>query len=668
MKSLARALGYLKPYWPLALGTFVCLLLASLLNLIIPALTGRIIDDGIDKKAVDVIVWGSLAMIGVALVRAVFSFLQGFWAAKASQNVAYDLRNVLYEKIQRLSFGYHDRAQTGQLLTRATNDVDRVQMFVGRGFIMFITALIMIIGSLILLFSLDWQLALIMLVLMPLTMIVFVRFATLARPLFTKVQQYLSHLNTVLQENLAGVRAVKAFAREPYERDRFAAANLDLMDQSIDVGKLLARGFPLIFLLANLGTLAVIWLGGLRVIGQDMTLGQLVAFNGYLTMTMFPLFMLGMIIAMVSQASASAERVFEILDARSEVTEKPDAATLPAIKGRVAFEGVWFRYFGPKDEPQRASPDGDAQPGSHPGGRQRRRRPGGDGGGMAGMGMGMGMAGSETQGPTLAGDDWVLKNVSFVAEPGQTIALLGATGSGKSSIINLIPRFYDVTRGTVTIDGVDVRDVALDSLRSQIGLVLQETTLFTGTIRDNIAYGRPEATMDEIVVAAEAAEAHDFVTEFAAGYDTQVGGRGVTLSGGQKQRIAIARALLLDPRILILDDSTSSVDVDTEYRIQQALDKLMLSRTSFVIAQRISTVRDADMILVLDDGRIAAQGTHEELARDSAIYAEIYSSQLQGDGLAEGDLMSDLCEKDASQVQGTAKVPRTLLGAAEEVA
>ena len=668
MKSLARALGYLKPYWPLALGTFVCLLVASLLNLVIPALTGRIIDDGIDKKAVDVIVWGSLAMIGVALVRALFSFLQGFWAAKASQNVAYDLRNVLYEKIQKLSFGYHDRAQTGQLLTRATNDVDRVQMFVGRGFIMFITALIMIIGSLILLFSLDWQLALIMLVLMPLTMFIFVRFATLARPLFTKVQQYLSHLNTVLQENLAGVRAVKAFAREPYERDRFAAANLDLMDQSIDVGKLLARGFPLIFLLANLGTLAVIWLGGLRVIGQDMTLGQLVAFNGYLTMTMFPLFMLGMIIAMVSQASASAERVFEILDAQSEVTEKPDAATLPAIKGRVAFEGVWFRYFGPKDEPQTASPDGDAQPGSHPGGRQRRRRPGGDGGGMAGMGMGMGMAGSETQGPTLAGDDWVLKNVSFVAEPGQTIALLGATGSGKSSIINLIPRFYDVTRGTVTIDSVDVRDVALDSLRSQIGLVLQETTLFTGTIRDNIAYGRPEATMDEIVVAAEAAEAHDFVTEFAAGYDTQVGGRGVTLSGGQKQRIAIARALLLDPRILILDDSTSSVDVDTEYRIQQALDKLMLSRTSFVIAQRISTVRDADMILVLDDGRIAAQGTHEELARDSAIYAEIYSSQLQGDDLAGGDLMSELREEDASQVQGTSEVPRTLLGAAEEVA
>ncbi len=638
MKSLARAIGYLRPYWPLALGTFMSLLLATFLNLLIPALTQRIIDDGIDQRQIGVIVWGAAAMIGVALSRALFSFLQGFLGAKSSQNVAYDLRNILYEKIQNLSFGYHDRAQTGQLLTRATSDVDRVQMFVGRGFVMFITALLMIVGSLVLLFALNWKLALIMLVLMPLTMVIFVSFASRARPLFMKVQQYLSRLNTVLQENLAGVRVVKAFAREPYEHDRFASANVDMMNQSIDVGKMMAVAFPLIFLIANLGTLAVIWLGGLLVIGQDMTIGELVAFNSYLMMTMFPLFMLGMIIAMVSQAAASADRVFEILDARSDVVEKPEATTLPAIQGQVTLDGVWFRYFGPKDAPETQAADGGTRR------RRPRRGPGHDGRPQSGvaMGMGMGMAGPAAQ----PEDHWILRDVSFVAEPGQVIALLGATGSGKSTIINLIPRFYDVTRGTVRIDGVDVRDVTLDSLRTQIGIVLQETTLFTGTIRENIAYGRPEATMEEIVAAAEAAEAHDFITEFADGYETPVGERGMTLSGGQKQRIAIARALLLDPHILILDDSTSSVDVETEYRIQQALDRLMVGRTSFVIAQRISTVRHADRILVLDSGRIAATGTHQELMRDSAIYAEIYSSQLQGDR----ELMPELSEGDMQQL------------------
>jgi ATP-binding cassette subfamily B multidrug efflux pump len=642
MKSLGRALGYLKPYWLLATGTFVTLFLASLLNFAIPALTQQIIDNGIAKRSISFILWASVGMVAVALLRALFSFLQGFWAAKASQNVAYDLRNALYQKIQKLSFGYHDRAQTGQLLTRATSDVDRVQMFVGRGFIMFLTALIMIVGSLILLFSLDWQLSLIMLVLMPLTMLVFFIFATRARPMFMKVQQYLSHLNTVLQENLAGVRVVKAFAREPYEWERFAAANLDLTNQSIGVGKMIALAFPLIFLLANLGTLAVIWIGGLQTIAGRLTIGELVAFQSYLMMTMFPLFMLGMIIAMVSQAAASAERVFEILDAQSEVVEKPDAGALPSIEGRVAFEGVWFRYFGPKEN------DGSAEltdSGLAPRQPRRPAHPGSDG-----RQMGMPPSQFPNFQPTdfPISDDWVLQDVSFVTEPGQMVALLGATGSGKSTIINLIPRFYDVTRGRVTIDSVDVRDVTLDSLRSQIGIVLQETTLFSGTIRENIAYGRPDATMEEIIAAAQAAEAHDFIMEFTDGYDTEVGERGVTLSGGQKQRIAIARALLLDPRILIMDDSTSSVDVETEYRIQRALDKLMVGRTSFVIAQRISTVRDADEILVLDGGRIAARGTHEELMADSPIYVEIYSSQLQ----EEGELMPEMCEEEANLAEG----------------
>ncbi len=623
MKSLMRALGYLKKYWLLAVGLFASLLLASALNLAIPALTQQIIDNGIAAGSWSFILYGALAMVGVALLRALFSFLQGFWAAKVSQNVAYDLRNALYEKIQNLSFGYHDRAQTGQLLTRATSDVDRVQGFVGSGFMMFITAVIMIVGSLFLLFSLDWQLALIMLVLMPLTMIVFVTFSARAQPLFMRFQQYLSHLNTVLQENLAGIRVVKAFSREPYELERLSAANQDLTDTAIRVGKMISSVFPLIFLITNLGTLAVIWLGGLQVIGNRLTIGELVAFQSYVMMTMFPLFMLGMLVAMVSQAAVSAERVFEILDVQSEVVEKPGAADLPPIQGQVTFDGVWFRYFGSQEEPVE-------KPSKPP----RKKRRGDRGSAMPRMG-GMGAHGPAPE------NEWVLKDVSFTAEAGQIIALLGATGSGKSTIINLIPRFYDVTRGRLLIDGVDVRDVTLDSLRSQIGIVLQETTLFTGTIRDNIAYGRPEATMDEVMAAAQAARAHDFIVEFADGYETQVGERGTTLSGGQKQRIAIARALLLDPKILILDDSTSSVDVETEYLIQQALDKLMVGRTSFVIAQRISTVRDADGILVLDGGGIAARGSHEELLRESAIYAEIYHSQLQ----TGCELMPELCEE-----------------------
>jgi ATP-binding cassette subfamily B protein len=324
-----------------------------------------------------------------------------------------------------------------------------------------------------------------------------------------------------------------------------------------------------------MAVLCVYWIGGSQVIGGTLSVGEMLAFVGYMMMAFFPMLMITMIITMLSQAGASAERIFEVLDAQSEVVDKPEASALSTVRGEVAFEDVSFRYF------------------EH--------------------------------------GDPVLDDVSFGAEPGQVIALLGATGSGKSTVINLIPRFYDVTEGRVTIDGVDVRDVTIESLRSQIGIVFQETTLFAGTIQENIAFGRPEATMEEIVAAAQAAEAHDFITEFPDGYDTDVGERGTTLSGGQKQRVAIARALLLNPRILILDDSTSSVDLETEYRIQQALDRLMEGRTSFVIAQRIATVLNADQILVLDKGKIAAHGVHEELMDDSEIYADIYYSQLIGD-------------------------------------
>jgi ATP-binding cassette subfamily B protein len=573
MKPLLRALRFLKPYWAVAVGALISLIISGGSSLAIPALLQQGIDEGINARQLAPTIRSGVLIVTVALARSGFTFLQGYLAARASQGVAYDLRNILYAKIQALSFSYHDQAQTGQLLTRATSDVERVRMFIGMGLIHFLSAVVMLIGSLVLLFAIDWQLALIMLILLPLTMGIFFLFAQRARPLFTEVQQRLGALNTVLQENLIGVRVVKAFARQPYEIARFGGANRALFEKNLEVGKLMAAAIPLIFLIANLATLAVAWIGGLQVIGGRLSLGQLVAFNNYLLMTMFPMIMLGAILTMISQASASATRIFEILDARSEVEERPGAEPLPAIKGRVAFEDVTFRYFG-------------------------------------------------------SGDD-VLRRVTFAAEPGQRVALLGATGSGKSTIINLIPRFYDVSDGRVTIDGIDVRDVTLDSLRRQIGIVLQETTLFSGTIRENIAFGRPDASDEEIRAAARAAAAHDFITSFPQGYQTPVGERGATLSGGQKQRIAIARAILMDPQILILDDFTSSVDFETELQIERALEHLMEGRTTFIIAQRISTVQNADLILVLEHGQIVARGVHEELLHDSPIYADIYCSQLE---------------------------------------
>jgi len=580
VKSLGRALGYLRRYWLLAAGAFLGLVISTGTRLAIPYMTQKIIDDGITARQMPVVVWASVGMVVLAVAGSVFTFLQGMLSARTAQGVAYDLRNQLYTRIQSLSFSYHDRAQTGQLLTRATSDVEMVHMFVGMGFVQMLSAILMMGGSIALLFSTDWQLALIILVLVPVTFGFFAFIARKGQPLFKQVQQRLADLNTVLQENLAGVRVVKAFAREVHESQRYAGANQRLYDLNVVVGRLFALAMPFVFMLANLALLAVYWVGGYQAIAGHLSVGKLVAFANYMLMAFFPMFMLGMIMAMISQAGASAERIFEILDAQSEVIEKPGAADLPPMRGRVAFEGVSFRYF--------------------------------------------------------SGGEPVLKDVSFEAEPGQVVALLGATGSGKSTIINLIPRFYDVTGGRVTVDGYDVRDVTLESLRKQIGIVLQETTLFAGTIRENIAFGRPEASLEEIVAVAKAAEAHDFVVSFPDGYDTLVGERGVTLSGGQKQRIAIARALLLNPRILILDDATSSVDYETEYRIQQALERLMEGRTSFVIAQRIATVLNADQILVLERGEIVARGTHEELMVESSMYAEIYCSQLQGDAPGDG--------------------------------
>jgi ATP-binding cassette subfamily B protein len=620
-KGIGRAMKYLTNYKRQAALPYVFLIIATLSQLAVPHMIRRVIDavtsgflasqvlSALDKipaqfvgtalpkilealgydsattadqlqaalsadlgNAPRALITALVAIIGFAILRGLFSFLQAFWAEKNSQSVAYDLRNDLYAKIQQLSFAYHDKNQTGQLMIRATDDVEKVRLFIGQGLLQLVGAVILLSGTVIILFSSNVSLAWTAMPILPFAIVLFGVFSSLAQPMFKKVQQRLSTLNTVLQENLAGIKVIKSFTREKEQQAKFRAAADDSMEQSIAVNRLFTFLFPLVFLTANLGQAAILYVGGKQIIVGTLTIGAWQEFSLYLMYLFFPIMMFGMIVTQMGQAAASADRIFEILDAKSDIVDKPNAAKLPAVSGNVKFENVTFRYVG--------------------------------------------------------GGDPVLKNVTFEAKPGETIALLGATGSGKTSIINLLPRFYDPTDGRITIDGFELRDVTLDSLRSQIGIVLQETTLFSGTIAENIAFGKPEATLDEIQAAAKAAAAHDFIMSFPDGYSTHVGERGTTLSGGQKQRVAIARALLLDPRILILDDSTSSVDVATESHIQEALETLMKRRTSFVIAQRISTVINADKILVLEKGEVVAQGKHAQLMEEEPIYAEIYNSQI----------------------------------------
>jgi len=572
--ALRRALAYLRSYRRESIGAVVSLLLVSGANLATPILIGRAIDDGIDPRRLGVIFLVVGGLVGIALARGLFTFLQGYLAEKASQGVAYDLRDALFERIERLSFSYYDRVQTGQLVTRLTSDVEQIRAFAGSGVVQLANAIAMLIGATALLLYLDWQLALVALAIVPVIALLLVRFVGRIRPLFREVQQTLGQLNTVLQEDLSGVRVIRAFAREDYETARYKAVNDELLEKNLTTVRVFSNNFPFVFFFANLGTLAIIWFGGWQVIGGRLSIGELVAFNTLLGFMLFPILTIGFLSASISRAGASSQRVFDVLDAPLDVTDKPDASRLPPVSCRVEFGGVSFRYPGSERD--------------------------------------------------------ILSGVSFTAQPGQTVAILGTTGSGKSTLVNLIPRFYDVTGGAVRLDGHDVRDVTLSSLRSQIGIVLQETRLFSGTVRDNVAFGRPDATDEEVVAAAEAAQAGEFIRGLSDGYDTVIGERGIGLSGGQRQRIAIARALLVDPRLLILDDSTSAVDAETEAAIQETLDRLMREkhRTVFVIAQRVSTVRDADLILVLDGGIIAARGTHEELLLESELYNEILGSQL----------------------------------------
>jgi len=591
MKSIKTLMKYLKPYWLWATLAPLLMMLEVAMDLMQPRMIQRIVDEGLARLDMQVVIHTGLWMVGFALLGAVGGIGCTVFSVLAAMGFGTDLREALFTKVQSLSFANLDELETGQLVTRLTNDVVQIQELVSMMLRIMVRSPLLLLGSLVMVIVTSPRLAVLLLILVPLVTGLLVWVIKKAYPMFGEVQRKLDDLNTVMQENLAGVRVVKAFVRAAHEIARFGRVNDALMNQIVRAARMLAITWPFMMTTVNLGVIGALWFGGVLVNKGDMQIGQLIAFVNYLMRTLMSLMFVSMLIMRLARAQASADRIVEVMEAVPTVQDKPNALVDFKPRGRVAFEGVTFSYSGDMHD------------------------------------LVLGGGPSHNGGPP---------GINFVAEPGETVAILGATGSGKSTLVHLIPRFYDVTGGRVTLDGVDVCDIDQATLRRHIGIALQESVLFSGTIRDNIRYGRPEATDEEVIAAAKAAQAHDFIMEFPDGYDTIVGQRGVNLSGGQKQRIAIARAILVQPAVLILDDSTSAVDVETETKIQEALEDIMRDRTSFVIAQRISTVLNADKILVLDEGRLVAEGTHRELLVSSPVYREIYDSQL-GNGVISHD-------------------------------
>jgi ABC-type multidrug transport system fused ATPase/permease subunit len=578
MGTLARISRYISRNWPLFLVSAVCMLVSIIVSVQIPLLTRAAIDNVITPLAegsLDIelskgtLLILMLEIIGLTVVVGLFSFIQRYANTYFSQKVVYDIRNDVFASLQNQSFAFYDKTHTGQLLSKVTTDMDRIRRFLGFQLTFLMSSILLLVVALYTMFSINAMLTLFLLPIMPCIFATFYSFGKKIRPLFTQIREQYGSLTSVLHEAIAGIRVVRAFAQEDFERKKFRSKNDKYFQTTLASAKIRAFHIPLVGFLIGLGTIIIFWYGGFQVTTETLTIGNLVAFNAFLAMLVMPMRFFGMFISGYHLTMAAGDRIFQVMDAEAEIKDKPEASTLPKLKGHVKFEKVSFSY--------------------------QKGRP-------------------------------ILDNITFDAKPGETVALLGATGSGKSTIIRLIPRFYDISSGKITIDGYDVRDVKLKSLRKQIGIVAQETFLFSMTIKQNIAYGKPEAKMDEIVAAAKAAKAHEFISSLPRGYDSRVGERGVTLSGGQRQRIAIARALLMNPRILVLDDSTSSVDVETEYEIQQALQILLKNRTAFMITQRVSTIRNADKIIVLKKGEIVEEGTHETLMAKKGAYYHIYQT------------------------------------------
>jgi ATP-binding cassette subfamily B protein len=567
-----RLLGYLKPYRSKVFLGYSAMLLATLLNLFIPQVLKAAVDIGLANQELSALIAASALILGIGLIRIFAGFGQRYFGEWLTHRFAYDFRNRYYDSVQRLPFSFHNQAQTGDLMSRATSDISETERFIGIGLMDLVATISLIIGVTVAMFLLDAKLAAIALIPLPVLVVATLRFGSRIRPRFKSIQEQLGVLSTTMQESLTGIRVVKAFAREPHELSKFDQDNMAWFERRFVVIRMWANNWPFFTFTLAVSIFLLLWFGGSMAMDELITAGTLFAMITYVLMLNGPVQRLGFLVNLAATASAAAARVFEIIDTPNEVLEAPGAATVDPVSGAVQFQNVSFAY--------------------HEG------RP-------------------------------ILEDVSFDVKPGQTFALMGPTGTGKSTITNLIPRFYDATGGRILVDGLDVRDWKIRDLRRSVGIVLQDSFLFSSTIAENIAYGHPQASQEEIVESAKAAKAHDFIQSFPEGYNTVVGERGVTLSGGQKQRIAIARALLTNPKILILDDSTSSVDTETEHLIQQALALLMEGRTTFVIAQRLLTLKNADSILVINQGRIVQRGRHDELLREGGLYQEIYDLQLK---------------------------------------
>ncbi|MBI2854681.1 MAG: ABC transporter ATP-binding protein [Chloroflexi bacterium] len=572
MRILLKLFVFLRRYrWRMA-GAFLCLMLSSGFSLVVPQIVGRAIDTGVSGGQGSFLILAALAVIAASALRGTFTYFQSYLGEAISAHAAYDIRNAMYDRIQHLGFDFHDKSETGQLMSRATADIEAVRWFLSFGVLRVAQLAVMLLAIATMLVIMNWSLALISLACLPLAALRAVTVSRKMRAVWMRVQQSIGDMGTVLHEALSGIRVVKAFHREDYEASRFAARAGEVYDGSVEANRLYAFNTPLVvFILAVATGLILLW-GGRQVVAGRLTQGELTQFLLYALMLAMPVRMLGYLSGVASRAISAGERIFEVLETQPTIREAPHPVQLGRARGHIRFENVSFRY--------------------------------------------------DSTGS-------VLEDVTFEAKPGQLVAVVGATGSGKTTVINLIPRFYDVTCGRITIDGIDIRDLSLSSLRRNVGVVQQDVFLFSASVHDNIAYGAPDASRDRVAAAARAAHLHDFVASLPKGYDTWVGERGITLSGGQRQRLAIARTLLTDPPILILDDATSSVDTETEYQIQRALTTVMLGRTSLVIAHRLSTVKRADLILVIEDGHIVERGRHDELLDSDGFYRRVYDMQLR---------------------------------------